>query len=134
MAVVYLISSTKGCKTYVGSTKNLQERKRGHMSCRNACNSSILIREYGKDNLIFTVLETCTEETRYICEQYWINFIPNTVNKQPKSSKPSWTSGRFIDFFENHKAPALVYSGANTTTSPCIGEHSSNNGTSTDHF
>lgn len=106
MAVVYLISSTKGCKTYVGSTMNLRKRKQEHMRYGNKCSSSILLHEYGKDNLIFTVLETCTEKTRYTCEQYWINFIPNTVNKQLAlyPPKPTWTSGRFIDFFENHKA------------------------------
>ena len=79
MISVYLMSSEKGPKTYVGSAGDMAERKRGHKR-QSVCTSRILIDEYGWDNIIFTVLEECTTERRWECEQYWIDFVPNTVN------------------------------------------------------
>jgi len=93
-----------GPKTYVGSTTRYKARMRSHFSNRDGTTSHILIDEYGKDNLIFTILETCTVANRYICEQYWLDFVPNTVNicnavKKHKplreSKKPKWISGTF---------------------------------------
>ena len=100
VVVVYLISSSIGPKTYVGSTFDLKRRIKGHKcDVSGKCTSNILVKEYGKDNLIFTVLETCTNTTRYQCEKYWINFIPNTVNKHWAVKPPisRWISGKFTD-------------------------------------
>ena len=79
MAYVYLMSSAVGPKTYVGSTRDMVHRKSKH-KCSSECTSEILIKEYGWDNIIFTVLEECTVERQRECEQYWIDFVPNTVN------------------------------------------------------
>ena len=72
--------SKMGPKTYVGSTSDLVARKRHHKTNSDYCKSGILVEEYGWDNIIFTVLEECTVEKRKECEQYWIDFVPNTVN------------------------------------------------------
>ena len=80
MISVYLMSSAVGPKTYVGSSSNMAMRKGVHKNPSTYCSSSILIEEYGWDNIVFTVLEECTAERRGECEQYWIDFVPNTVN------------------------------------------------------
>ena len=88
MAVVYLISSKMGSMTYVGSTADLAHRKSQHKRATNNCASKQLIKEYGWDNLIFTVLEECTMEQRKECEQYWIDFVPHTVNLLNATTTP----------------------------------------------
>jgi len=80
MISVYLMSSAVGPKTYVGSTSDMVKRKYVHKNPSTHCSSAILIEEYGWDNIIFTILEECTAERRAECEQYWIDFVPNTVN------------------------------------------------------
>lgn len=81
MITVYMMCSKMGPKTYVGSTSDLVKRKANHKSVITSnCASKILVEEYGWDNIIFTVLEECTVERRLECEQYWIDFVPNTVN------------------------------------------------------
>ena len=79
MISIYMMCSKMGPKTYVGSTSDLVKRRRHHKS-KPECTSRILVEEYGWDNIIFTVLEECTAERRWECEQYWIDFVPNTVN------------------------------------------------------
>ena len=79
MISVYMMCSKVGPKTYVGSSNDMVGRKRHH-KCYPSCASKILIEEYGWNNIIFTVLEECTVERRLECEQYWIDFVPNTVN------------------------------------------------------
>jgi len=79
MIYIYMMSSKMGPKTYVGSTNDMVKRKYVHKN-NSKCTSGILIEEYGWDNIIFTVLEECTVEQRNECEQYWIDFVPNTVN------------------------------------------------------
>jgi hypothetical protein len=120
MTVVYLISSRLGSKTYVGSSDNYTNRIKTH-KCGDTSNSHILLEEYGADNLIFTVLEECRFCDRDECEQYWIDFIPNTVNKKvciyskpkisppkiarsKKISSPKWTSGTYSDFLKSINA------------------------------
>ena len=80
MISVYLMSSAVGPKTYVGSSSDMASRKGVHKNPSTYCSSAILIEEYGWDNIIFTILEECTAERRAECEQYWIDFVPNTVN------------------------------------------------------
>ena len=87
MATIYSITSDKGNKVYIGSTTaSLNDRKRQHKydSKRNDCirGSKILIEEYGWENCIFAILEECTLEQRYERERWYIENIPNTVNKR----------------------------------------------------
>ena len=79
MTTIYMISSTKGEKTYVGSTTDMKKRIKEHKN-RNKCSSYKLKEEYGWDNLQFTVLEECANDARREREQHWMNVTPNTVN------------------------------------------------------
>ena len=80
MATVYSITSTKGNKVYIGSTCNLAQRKNNHKHETRNCTSKILIEEYGWENLIFTVLEECSLEERFVRERFHIENIEHTVN------------------------------------------------------
>ena len=76
--VIYSITSPKGNKTYIGSTKDFKSRTQSH-NARN-CSSSILFKEYGYDTCIFTILEKCSKETRYEREAHYLRITPNLVN------------------------------------------------------
>lgn len=81
MATIYSITSERGDKVYIGSTKQtLAQRKASHKSYKN-CNSQMLIKEYGWENCKFTILEECAVEQRYERERYHIEHTPNLVNK-----------------------------------------------------
>jgi len=116
MAVVYLISSKMGSMTYVGSTVNLAHRKSQHKRARNRCASKQLINEYGWDNIVFTVLEECTMEQRKECEQYWIDFVPHTVNCCNAMTTPEAYRERAKAYCkayrESHKEEMKAYSEA----------------------
>lgn len=85
MATIYSITSDKGNKVYIGSTKiSLARRKATHRhdSKREVyCSSRIIIDEYGWENCIFTVLEECLLEQRYERERWYIENTEHTVNK-----------------------------------------------------
>jgi hypothetical protein len=66
MARVYRIVGDNG--VYIGSTKEpLHERFRKHFQEKEKCKSKLLI------NPKIELIEECTEEERYIREQYWID-------------------------------------------------------------
>lgn len=94
--------SKMGPKTYVGSTSDMDRRKWGHKNTIG-CASRILIDEYGWDNIIFTVLEECTIERRHECEQYWIDFVPNTVNVIRAFASEETTKEQNKAYREAHK-------------------------------
>jgi len=82
MATIYSITSDKGNKVYIGSTKtSLARRAYSHKCDSHSCTSNILFDEYGIENCIFTVLEECPVEQRTERERYHIENTLNVVNK-----------------------------------------------------
>jgi hypothetical protein len=73
----------------------------------NECTSRILIEEYGWDNIVFTVLEECTAERRKECEQYWIDFVPNTVNVYRAFTTEEERNGRNKAYYEVNREAIL---------------------------
>jgi len=81
MATIYSITSMKGNKVYIGSTTMTLARRKSAHKRDNRCTSVLLKKEYGWDNLIFTVLEECHVEQQLERERFHIDNIENTVNK-----------------------------------------------------
>jgi hypothetical protein len=80
MTIIYSITSGKGDKVYIGSTKGLLCLRKAVHKYKAHCNSKILFDEYGFENCIFTVVEECEEEHRIERERYHIENTPNVVN------------------------------------------------------
>lgn len=92
---VYQIRNIINNKIYVGSSQNLYIRKREHFytlskgihrnkHLQNAFNS------YGKENLVFEIIEFCDIRDQINIEQYWIDTIQkytNIYNIQPIADK-----------------------------------------------
>jgi hypothetical protein len=91
MVIIYKIYSEKGPKVYIGSSINLDNRKRSHSNDyryykeerpnQRWCSSFLLFDEYGIKNCIFEMIEECDEEDRYNRERYRIDSDENCVNK-----------------------------------------------------
>lgn len=84
MKCIYLLENKVNKKVYVGQTKNLKERIRGHKKqSKNSNHSSYNyelykdIRLFGWENFKFIVLEECEDEHSYEFEQNWIDFFEN---------------------------------------------------------
>ena len=73
---IYVIKNKKNDKKYIGQTRDLEERRRGHLyASRIGGNNTYLykaIRKYGIDNFEFEVIEFCKEEDLDRREIYWI--------------------------------------------------------------
>ena len=105
MSIIYIITSNKGNKSYVGSTiLPLHIRKRQHKSKNHTCSSRILMEEYGFENCDFTVLEECPIEQRYERERFYINNYPNNVNtvKRPVRTQED-TKEYNTDYYKHHQ-------------------------------
>lgn len=82
---IYCIMNVLNGKRYIGSSKNLYNRLRTHLSLlkSNRSHNKHLQSSWnknGENNFIFTVLEYCNEEIRFSREQEFINFIKPEYN------------------------------------------------------
>lgn len=103
---VYQIRNIINNKIYVGSSQNLYIRKREHFytlskgihrnkHLQNAFNS------YGKENMVFEIIEFCDIRDQINIEQYWIDTIQkytNIYNIQPIADKITITEESKRDF------------------------------------
>ena len=97
---VYQIRNIINGKLYIGSSKNLKSRFQTHQkNLRNNYHENQHLQraynKYGKDNIIFEVIEICAIENQYLCEQYWIDkfFGDNCYNLNPIASRPPSPKG-----------------------------------------
>lgn len=75
---VYKIQNKIDGKLYIGSSKDIERRKKEHL-CRLRQNNhdnqylQNAYNKYGKENFIFEIIELCDTENQYDLEQKWIN-------------------------------------------------------------
>jgi group I intron endonuclease len=84
ISCVYTITCNNYC--YVGSAKIFSKRKFEHLwNLRNHKHSNPILQnlfnKYGEDNFIFSIKEICDPKLLIIREQYWMDNIPNEINK-----------------------------------------------------
>lgn len=82
---VYGIKNKVDGRTYVGSSRNIPERKLGHYRClrRGTHGNQRLQRawtSHGEENFEFIIFEFCSEEKLVNCEQYWIDHTELVYN------------------------------------------------------
>ncbi len=84
MATIYKLHSEKGDKVYIGSTINLKRRIKDHYNPSKIkikeCASYILMEEYGRENVMHSVLEETDIDNKLIRERYWIEQHNTSVN------------------------------------------------------
>jgi group I intron endonuclease len=59
---VYQIECTVDGKRYIGRTGNFSRRRRSHFSWAKNAHLRAAMRKHGKENFVFTILETCSAE------------------------------------------------------------------------
>lgn len=113
---IYCIENTINGKVYIGSSRNIGQRKAVHYSDlkHNKHHSKVLQRaydKYGKDAFKFSVLEFCKEEDRIEIEQKWLDvFFTNSYNILESAEKPQATLGRVWTEEEKLKQSQLIKS------------------------
>lgn len=109
MAIIYSITSEKGPKIYIGSTKTtLAQRKAGHKKGKR-CSSLILFNEYGWENCIFTILEVCEDEIRYVREKHYIETTENVVNKAMPGKSDEEKKEAALKYYYDNKEKYATY-------------------------
>lgn len=93
---IYKITSIKHKTFYIGSSKNINKRRKEHFSelRRNSHCNSILQRiynKYGENNFLIEVLELCPEEDQFIKEQYYIDILKPKLNICKIVEKNFWS-------------------------------------------
>lgn len=82
---IYCILNVENGKRYIGSSKNLYDRLRTHLSLLRSNKShnkhlQSSWNKHGENKFMFFVLEFCDEDSRYTREQDYINFINPEYN------------------------------------------------------
>lgn len=74
MAVIYKLTNKVNGFIYIGCTKNLKGRMRGHKSAhtKRECDLYLAMRQYGFDNFELSIIEEVADDIRYDRERYWI--------------------------------------------------------------
>lgn len=88
MAYIYAITNKLNGKQYVGTTKfSLKKRFKQHCSDSKRCDYDygkrpmyVDMKKYGLDNFIIEELEECSDDDRFIREQYWIDKLDTYHN------------------------------------------------------
>ena len=84
MIGIYKITNKINGKVYIGQSIHIERRWKEH--CRQSTNSVIsdAIKQYGKENFIFEVIEECNQEELNEKEEYYIqlynSIVPNGYN------------------------------------------------------
>jgi len=83
---IYMIINLSNNKSYVGSSKNLNRRKRDHFNelKSNTHENAYLqnsYNKYGKEMFVFITLEKCSEDILINRELYWIDIKQSTNRK-----------------------------------------------------
>lgn len=76
MIGIYKITDLTNNMVYIGQSNNIQRRKGEHFYNNTYVHTAIdkAIKEKGKDNFIFEIIEECPVEKLYEREKYWITF------------------------------------------------------------
>ncbi len=82
---IYKITNTVNSKFYIGSTKDLNRRKKDHFRLlKKGINHSIILQnavnKYGIDNFKFEILIECSEDLLFIIEQQLVNELKPEYN------------------------------------------------------
>jgi len=99
---IYQIQSQINGKIYVGSAINLLKRNTEHFSdlvikVRHNTYLQNHYNKYGKDDLLFSIIEFCPKEKLLEREQYWIDTLKPQFNLYPIAGSPlgtKWTEER----------------------------------------
>ena len=107
---IYQIRNIINNKIYIGSTKNLNRRRKEHfglLRLNKHCNTKLQnsFNKYGKENFIFEVVEFCEIEYLTECEQYWIdklNVFKNGYNENPRANMPPILKGELNGMYNRY--------------------------------
>lgn len=107
---IYRIDCTSSNKFYIGSAKNLRIRARDHVNKlkRNGHPNALLQNswnKYGKDTIVFSVVELCSVENLLLTEQKHIDL---SYDNQIKCMNLCPTAGSRIGFKHTEATKALM--------------------------
>lgn len=82
---IYKIQSKTTGKLYIGSSIDIEQRWRQHLSSlRSSTHGNYKLQglyiEHGEKDLEFSIIELCTAEERFQREQFWINEFNPEIN------------------------------------------------------
>ena len=79
MIGIYKITNLLSGQSYIGQSKNIEQRFKEHMY-HNSSNIDIAIHELGVENFSFEILELCTEDQLDIKEDYYIQLYKSNID------------------------------------------------------
>jgi len=92
---IYKLQSKINKATYVGGTLNLKTRKNTHFNVLGRQKSPQLLQDhynkYGKNDLEFFIIETCSKKDLLHREQYWIDTLNPELNSTNTAYRPTHT-------------------------------------------
>ena len=76
MIGIYKITNKNNNKVYIGQSNNLERRYKEHFEWNNNSTQYIdlLIKDLGKDNFLYEIIEECSFSELDDREKYWINY------------------------------------------------------------
>lgn len=102
MIGIYVITSLKNSKVYIGQSTHIEKRWKEHKKAleTNSHYNSYLQRawnKYGEKNFMFSVLEECSVEQLNEREQYWIDYYGGINSNENYNFREGGSRGAFSD-------------------------------------
>ncbi len=102
MIGIYIITSLRNQKVYIGQSKHIENRWEEHRTAlqKNVHPNKHLQRawnKYGEKNFIFSVLEECPENILDVREQYWIDYYGGINSQNTYNFREGGSHGTFSD-------------------------------------
>ena len=102
MIGIYIITSLRNQKVYIGQSKHIEKRWEEHRTAlqKNVHQNKHLQRawnKYGEKNFIFSILEECSENMLDVREQYWIDYYGGINSQNTYNFRDGGSHGTFSD-------------------------------------
>ena len=91
---IYQIRNKVNGKIYIGSSKNIEHRWRGHQKGKTNSHLAASQNKYGLDNFEYTVLEECSKDTLLQREQYYLDKFHPEFNQGLTARSPIYWKGK----------------------------------------
>lgn len=102
MIGIYIITSLRNQKVYIGQSKHIEQRWEEHKNAlqKNVHQNKHLQRawnKYGEKNFIFSILEECDEKLLDEREQYWIDYYGGINSQNTYNFREGGSHGAFSE-------------------------------------
>ena len=101
MGVIYKATNLVNELSYIGQAKNFKVRQSQHLKAKDNYDFHVALRDFGKDNFKWEILEECEENLLNERERYWIAYY-DTYNNGYNMTKGGENADGLVNWIKNN--------------------------------